>query len=71
MFGGLGIAYSLLAGPDGADGFAVVPPEFAVSLGTSPDRPVRVGWLVDSRLGPIASEVGQVCGVEEGHGSTP
>ncbi|GAA1183434.1 amidase [Pseudonocardia alaniniphila] len=53
----LALAYSLLSGPDGADGFAVVPPEFDAGLGTSPDRPVRVGWLVDSGLGPTDPEV--------------
>ena len=53
----LALAYSLLAGPDGADGFSVVPREFDAGLGTSPDRPVRVGWLVDSGLGPVDAEV--------------
>jgi len=53
----LALAYSLLAGPDGADGFSVVPPEFDAGLGAAPDRPVRVGWLVDSGLGPVDAEV--------------
>ncbi|MFC6022702.1 amidase [Plantactinospora solaniradicis] len=53
----LALAYSLLAGPDGTDGFATVPREFDAGLGASPDRPVRVGWLVDSGLGPIDPEV--------------
>nr|WP_062343060.1 amidase [Herbidospora sakaeratensis] len=53
----LALVYSLLAGPDGADGFAVVPRGFDAGLGASPDRPVRVGWLVDSGLGPIDAEV--------------
>ena len=53
----LALAYSLLAGPDGADGFSIVPREFDAGLGASPDRPVRVGWLVDSGLGPIDPEV--------------
>ena len=53
----LALAYSLLAGPDGADGFSVFPPEFNAGLGASPDRPVRVGWLVDSGLGPVDPEV--------------
>ncbi|MFJ4848601.1 MULTISPECIES: amidase [unclassified Streptomyces] len=51
------LAYSLLAGPDGADGFSVVPREFDAGLGASPDRPVRLGWLVDSGLGPVDAEV--------------
>ncbi|MEV6991955.1 amidase [Streptomyces sp. NPDC093228] len=53
----LALAYPLLAGPDGADGFSVVPREFDAGLGASPDRPVRVGWLVDSGLGPVDAEV--------------
>jgi len=53
----LALAYSLLAGPDGADGFSVFSPEFDAGLGTSPDRPVRLGWLVDSGLGPVDAEV--------------
>ncbi|WP_326558990.1 amidase [Micromonospora sp. NBC_01796] len=52
----LALAYSLLAGPDGADGFSIVPYDFDTGLGASPDRPVRVGWLVDSGLGPIDPE---------------
>ncbi|MEV7028857.1 amidase [Streptomyces sp. NPDC093272] len=53
----LALAYSLLAGPDGNDGFATVPPDFDTGLGSSPDRPVRLGWLVDSGLGPTDTEV--------------
>ncbi|SEG95393.1 aspartyl-tRNA(Asn)/glutamyl-tRNA(Gln) amidotransferase subunit A [Actinacidiphila yanglinensis] len=53
----LALAYSLLAGPDGADGYSVVPREFDAGLGVSPDRAVRVGWLVDSGLGPVDAEV--------------
>ncbi|MEU0789077.1 amidase [Amycolatopsis sp. NPDC005961] len=54
----LALAYSLLAGPDGADGFAsTVPAGFDAGLGGSPARPVRVGWLVDSGLGPVDAEV--------------
>ncbi|MFC4035727.1 amidase [Streptomyces polygonati] len=53
----LALAYGLLAGPDGADGLATAPREFDNGLGASPDRPVRVGWLVDSGLGPTDAEV--------------
>jgi aspartyl-tRNA(Asn)/glutamyl-tRNA(Gln) amidotransferase subunit A len=53
----IALTYSLLAGPDGADGFATTPREFDAGVGSSPDRPIRVGWLVDSGLGPIDSEV--------------
>ncbi|MEV4601093.1 amidase [Amycolatopsis sp. NPDC049253] len=54
----LALAYSFLAGPDGADGFSsTVPAAFDAGLGTAPTRPVRVGWLVDSGLGPVDPEV--------------
>ncbi|MFI8183985.1 amidase [Actinacidiphila glaucinigra] len=53
----LALAYALPAGPDGADGYSTAPREFDAGLGTSPDRPVRVGWLVDSGLGPTDAEV--------------
>jgi aspartyl-tRNA(Asn)/glutamyl-tRNA(Gln) amidotransferase subunit A len=53
----IALTYSLLAGPDGADGFATTPREFDAGVGSSPDRPIRVGWLINSGLGPIDSEV--------------
>ncbi|GAB1817288.1 amidase [Herbidospora sp. RD11066] len=99
----LALAYSLLAGPDGADGFASVPGGFDAGLAgftgargrfdagpggvagvrdgldaglggfagargrfdaglggfdaDSPGRAVRVGWLTDSGLGPVDTEV--------------
>jgi aspartyl-tRNA(Asn)/glutamyl-tRNA(Gln) amidotransferase subunit A len=51
------LAYSLLAGPDGADGFSTSPLRFDAGVGASPDRPLRVGWLVEPGFGPIDSEV--------------
>src|ERR1700736_1483478 len=53
----IALAYSLLAGPDGADGFATSPLGFDAGVGASPDRPLRVGWLVEPGFGPIDSEV--------------
>ncbi|SNS69757.1 aspartyl-tRNA(Asn)/glutamyl-tRNA(Gln) amidotransferase subunit A [Asanoa hainanensis] len=53
----LKLAYGLLAGPDGFDGYSDVPRDVDVGLGEAPDRPVRVGWLVDSGLGPVDPEV--------------
>ena len=53
----LASAYSLLAGPDGADGYTVTPLGFDSGVGASPDRPLRVGWLVEPGFGPIDSEV--------------
>lgn len=51
------LTYSLLSGPDGADGFATTPAEHDAGVGASPDRPLRVGWLIDSGLGPIDRHV--------------
>jgi aspartyl-tRNA(Asn)/glutamyl-tRNA(Gln) amidotransferase subunit A len=53
----LALAYSFLAGPDGEDGFSVAPAGFDIGLGASPERPIRVGWLVDSGLGPVEEQV--------------
>lgn len=52
----LALAISQLAGPDGLDAFAS---SAAVSAGLarSPDRPLRVGWMVGPGLGPVDPEV--------------
>src|ERR1700760_1037476 len=39
------LAYSLMAGPDGGDGFSVSSPEFDTGVGVTSNRPLRVGWL--------------------------
>jgi aspartyl-tRNA(Asn)/glutamyl-tRNA(Gln) amidotransferase subunit A len=39
------LAYSVMAGPDGADGFAISPPSLDTGVGTTPSRRIRVGWL--------------------------
>ncbi|MCB8882639.1 amidase [Acidisoma cellulosilytica] len=49
------LAYSLLAGPDGADGFSTIAPSVDTGTGTS-NRPLRVGWLTDF-FGPLDPEV--------------
>lgn len=53
----LALTFPLLAGPDGADGFSVTPPAVDSGLRDKPNRPLRVGWLVDSGLGPVDPEV--------------
>ena len=53
----IALAYSLLAGPDGADGFSTSPFKFDAGVGASPGRPLRVGWLVEPGFGPIDEEV--------------
>src|ERR1700754_2231303 len=52
------LAYSLLAGPDGADGFSTLPPGLDAGVGAMPGRPLRVGWLASPGFfGPVDQEV--------------
>jgi aspartyl-tRNA(Asn)/glutamyl-tRNA(Gln) amidotransferase subunit A len=51
------LAYSLLAGSDGADGYSISAPSLDTGVGSSPDRPLRVGWLVEPGFGPVDPEV--------------
>jgi aspartyl-tRNA(Asn)/glutamyl-tRNA(Gln) amidotransferase subunit A len=52
------LAYSLMAGPDGADGFSVSSPDFDTGVGTKSTRQVRVGWLASPGFfGPTDPEV--------------
>jgi aspartyl-tRNA(Asn)/glutamyl-tRNA(Gln) amidotransferase subunit A len=50
------LAYSLLAGPDGADGFSTIAPDVDTGVGRS-SRPLRVGWLATGFFGPTDPEV--------------
>src|ERR1700760_2674286 len=50
------LAYSLMAGPDGADGFSTLAP--GLDAGAGRVRPLRVGWLASPGFfGPIDPEV--------------
>ena len=51
------LAYSLMAGPDGADAFSSSAGPFDGATGFVPARPLRVGWLVEPGFGPIDPEV--------------
>jgi aspartyl-tRNA(Asn)/glutamyl-tRNA(Gln) amidotransferase subunit A len=53
------LAYSLLVGPDGADGYASSTSQFDAGIGSSSTRPLRVGWLVEPGFGPIDPEVAE------------
>jgi aspartyl-tRNA(Asn)/glutamyl-tRNA(Gln) amidotransferase subunit A len=53
----LALAYSQLAGPDGLDAFATSTGRFDAGIGRSPDRQLRIGWLVEPGFGPIDPEV--------------
>lgn len=47
------LAYSLIAGPDGTDGYSFAPPEIDTGKAA---HPLRVGWLTDF-FGPLDPEV--------------
>ena len=51
------LAYSLLAGPDGADGFSSSPLSLDAGVGAVPNRPIRVGWLVERGFGLVDNDV--------------
>lgn len=53
----IALAYSLLAGPDGADGFSTTSPTLDTGVGAKPNRPIRVGWLVEPGFGAIDKAV--------------
>jgi aspartyl-tRNA(Asn)/glutamyl-tRNA(Gln) amidotransferase subunit A len=51
------LAYSLMAGPDGADAFSSSAGPFDADAKYTLARPLRVGWLVEPGFGPIDPEV--------------
>lgn len=53
----IALAYSIMAGPDGIDGYATSPAGFDTGVGSRPDRSLRVGWLVEPGFGPISPDV--------------
>ena len=50
------LAFSQLAGPDGQDGYSSSAVPLDNGLGSSHERPLRVGWLVEPGFGPIDRE---------------
>jgi aspartyl-tRNA(Asn)/glutamyl-tRNA(Gln) amidotransferase subunit A len=52
------LAYSLMTGPDGADGFSIGSPDLDTGVGTKSTRQLRVGWLASPGFfGPTDPEV--------------
>ena len=51
------LAYSVLAGPDGADGFSTLQPGIDAGAGTTSKRPLRVGWTTSDFFGPVDPEI--------------
>ena len=50
------LAFSQLAGPDGQDGYSSSAVPLDNGIGSSHERPLRVGWLVEPGFGPIDPE---------------
>jgi aspartyl-tRNA(Asn)/glutamyl-tRNA(Gln) amidotransferase subunit A len=53
----IALAYSLLAGPDGIDGYATSPIELTAGPVSKQVHELRIGWLVEPGFGPIAPDV--------------
>ena len=51
------LAYSLMAGPDGADAFSSGIGAFQADYPPQLARPLRVGWLIEPGFGPIDPQV--------------
>src|ERR1700734_3873186 len=52
----LSLAFTLLAGPDGQDGYSSSAIPFDAGIGRDTKRPLRVGWLVEPGFGPVERE---------------
>jgi aspartyl-tRNA(Asn)/glutamyl-tRNA(Gln) amidotransferase subunit A len=53
----LELAFSVLSGPDGLDAFASSTVGFDSRMGSSPQRKIRIGWMVGPGFGPVDAEV--------------
>jgi len=53
----LSLAFSVLSGPDGLDAFSTSNVHFDAGVGSSPNRQLRIGWLVEPGFGPVDPEV--------------
>jgi aspartyl-tRNA(Asn)/glutamyl-tRNA(Gln) amidotransferase subunit A len=75
--GDVALAYSILSGPDGVDGYAVHARQFDSGSTQIAGRALRVGWVSDEAFGPVDPEITAVvasaaarladlgCGVEQ------
>jgi aspartyl-tRNA(Asn)/glutamyl-tRNA(Gln) amidotransferase subunit A len=55
--GDVALGYSILKGPDGADGYAVHSRDAGPGDGGIAGRPIRVGWVSDAAFGPVDPEI--------------
>lgn len=53
----IALAYSLLAGPDGVDGYSTSPVKLDAGVGVNPSRPIRVGVLVEHGFGLVDADI--------------
>lgn len=51
------LAYGIMAGPDGVDGYTTHPQGFDLGIGADVGRQIRVGWLTEYGFGSVAPEV--------------
>ena len=56
----LSLAFSVLSGPDGKDGFASSQARPYNNLTTIEDRPLRIGWMTGPGFGPVDPEVAEI-----------
>lgn len=55
--GDVALAYSVLSGPDGVDGYAVHHKHFDADAARIPGGALRVGWVSDQAFGPVDPEI--------------
>ncbi|WP_415326788.1 amidase [Chryseobacterium sp. MMS23-Vi53] len=56
----LSLAFSILSGPDGQDGFASSQIQKEKSLRNFESRPLRIGWMTGPGFGPVDPEVAKI-----------
>ena len=56
----LSLAFSVLYGPDGMDGYSSGLPKFNNRSTELPSRPLRIGWMTGPGFGPVDPEVSAV-----------
>lgn len=55
----ISLAYALLSGKDGMDGYSTVATDLDVGLREAADQPIRVGWLAEPGFGLVDSDVAE------------
>lgn len=53
----IALSYSVLAGPDGIDGYGEGPLDMNADAQRQSTRPLRIGWLAERGFGPVAPDV--------------